>query len=468
MSEPVKVFLSYSHRDEELRNELVQHLSGLVRSGKIEIWHDRKILAGTEWAEQIDKNLEQAQIVLFLVSADFIDSQYCFDIEMTRALERHNGKTAHVIPVIVRDCDWHHAPFAKLQAVPTDGKAVMIWGADRYAQDRAWTVVAKEIGKIAQQILDELQAPKVVKEKALQETVQNKETPEPQAKELEPQPSRKMVSLSDESESSKNFKFEVTGENVKDQETVRFPNKVEFFTEDLGNGVTVDMVKIPGGTFQMGSNEHESEQPLHTVMVAPFWMGKYSVTQAQYESVMEKNPSKSKGAKRPVETVSWHNAVEFCKRLSQKTGQNYRLPSEAEWEYACRAGTTTPFHFGTTLTTDLANYTGNHSYSTVEVEKYLKETTEVGTFLPNNFGVYDMHGNVWEWCEDNWHRDYQEAPHDGSAWVNKGDDDYRRVRGGSWSSRQWSCRSAYRYYSRPYSSGSDIGFRVVCTSSKTS
>jgi TIR domain len=149
MSEPVKVFLSYSHQDEELRKELVFHLSGLRQRGLIDPWHDRKISAGTEWADQIDTNLEQAHIILFLVSADFIDSRYCYDIEMKRALERHDGKTAHVIPVIMRDCDWSHAPFARLQAVPTEGKAVTTWG-DRYGRDTAWKIVAKEIGQIAQ------------------------------------------------------------------------------------------------------------------------------------------------------------------------------------------------------------------------------------------------------------------------------------------------------------------------------
>jgi formylglycine-generating enzyme required for sulfatase activity len=144
-------------------------------------------------------------------------------------------------------------------------------------------------------------------------------------------------------------------------------------------------------------------------------MKKFEVTQEQYQQIMGSNPSNFKGAKRPVEKVSWNDAVEFCKKLSQKTRHKYRLPSEAEWEYACRAGTTTPFHFGETITTELTNYDGDYTYASGLKGKYRKQTTEVGTFPPNAFGLYDMHGNVWEWCQDTWHDSYKGAPTDGSA-----------------------------------------------------
>jgi formylglycine-generating enzyme required for sulfatase activity len=175
---------------------------------------------------------------------------------------------------------------------------------------------------------------------------------------------------------------------------------------------------------------------------------------------MGANPAYFKGNNRPVENVSWNGAVEFCEKLSQKTGKKYRLPSEAEWEYACRAGTTTPFYFGESITPDLVNYNGNYAYASAPKGKYRKQTTDVGTFPPNAFGLYDMHGNVFEWCQDNYKENYINAPIDGSALTSQialG----RLLRGGSWGNTPKHCRSAYRYNGSPYYY--DIGFRVVCS-----
>jgi formylglycine-generating enzyme required for sulfatase activity len=224
------------------------------------------------------------------------------------------------------------------------------------------------------------------------------------------------------------------------------------------------MVQIPWGTFTMGSlarekGRNDNESPQHQVNVPSFYMGKYIVTQAQYQAIMGKNPSSFKGAKRPVEQVSWNDAVKFCNKLSQKTGRTYRLPSEAEWEYACRAGTTTPFHFGETITTDLANYDGNYPYASAPKGKYRNETIPVGSFPPNTFGLYDMHGNVWEWCQDSWDENYNGAPTDGSAW-NDNENNYRMLRGGSWYGGSGSCRCAGRGRDYPVSRYY-YGFRVV-------
>jgi formylglycine-generating enzyme required for sulfatase activity len=245
-----------------------------------------------------------------------------------------------------------------------------------------------------------------------------------------------------------------------------------YQTLDLGKGVTLDMVLIPGGSFMMGSLDSEVgrisyEGPRHKVTLPEFWMGKYPVTQAQYQAIMGNNPAKFKGDNRPVDQVSWNEAMEFCDRLSKKLGQPYTLPSEAQWEYACRAGTTTPFHFGETITSDLANYDGNHTYGTGPKGIYREKTTDVGSFPPNGFGLYDMHGNVWEWCLDHWHNSYQGAPADGSVWVsdeNKvlGLFSQRVCRGGSWFTYPWICRCAYRRInSIPALRVNDIGFRVV-------
>ncbi|MBD2444728.1 SUMF1/EgtB/PvdO family nonheme iron enzyme [Dolichospermum sp. FACHB-1091] len=246
-------------------------------------------------------------------------------------------------------------------------------------------------------------------------------------------------------------------------------HQAAYFKEDLGNGITLDMVQIPGGSFMMGSPESEKgrsqdESPQHQVNVPGFSMGKFVVTQEQYQQIMGKNPSyfTQKGAKRPVEQVSWNNAVDFCQKLSQKTGREYRLPSEAEWEYACRAGTTTPFHFGETITTELANYNGTYTYASEPKGKYLQETTDVGSFPPNAFGLYDMHGNVWEWCQDDWHDNYSNAPKDGSVWTSQSGI-AKLLRGGSWYYAPYYCRSAYRNDLDLLYLYNNFGFRVVCT-----
>ncbi len=260
----------------------------------------------------------------------------------------------------------------------------------------------------------------------------------------------------------------------------RHRQKAQYFVEDLGNGVTLEMVAIPGGTFLMGSPDTEEghshrESPQHEVTVKSFFMGKYPVTQAQWQAVaslpqinqeLNPNPSRFKGANRPVEQVSWYEAVEFCARLSQLSKRPYRLPSEAEWEYACRAGTTTPFHFGETITPELANYDGNYTYGKGVKGEYREETTPVGSFgVGNEFGLYDMHGNVLEWCADSWHSNYKGAPSDGSAWKddNENKNSYRLLRGGSWYYVPDDCRSVYRLYVDPGGRYySYIGCRVVC------
>ncbi|MCC5605729.1 SUMF1/EgtB/PvdO family nonheme iron enzyme [Nostoc sp. CHAB 5834] len=247
----------------------------------------------------------------------------------------------------------------------------------------------------------------------------------------------------------------------------------EFFSENLGNDVVLEMVAIPSGQFLMGSPENEpgrysDESPQHTVTVQPFFMGKFPVTQSQWAIVAElekvnidlnPEPSEFKSANQPVECVSWDDAIEFCARLSNKTGKTYRLPSEAEWEYACRAETTTPFYFGETITTELANYDGNYTYNSGPKGEYYQQTTDVRKFLPNPFGLFDMHGNIWEWCQDAWHENYNGAPADGSFWMNE--NDIRLLRGGSWHNKPRSCRSANRYGLTRDVRNIFVGFRVV-------
>ena len=271
----------------------------------------------------------------------------------------------------------------------------------------------------------------------------------------------------------------------------------QFFVEDGLKATVVqtplEMVLIQSGKFMMGSPKDElgrrdDEGSQHEVkIVAPFFMGKYPVTQAQWRGVadlpqidqkLESAPAHFRGDNCPVEQVSWHDAVEFCARLQKHTGKPYRLPSEAEWEYACRAGTITPFHFGDSITTELANYRGTDwkidkdttysgSYGDGPYGKFRQTTTDVGSFnIANAFGLCDMHGNVREWCLDHWHKTYNGAPTDGSAWITSGERGYRLLRGGSWHSNPTYCRSASRLNYTPSGRKYDFGFRVVCGSTK--
>ena len=293
-----------------------------------------------------------------------------------------------------------------------------------------------------------------------------------------------------------------------DEKGARLPTQkaaASLFTEPLGDGVGIDMVAIPGGTFVMGSPIYEperrpNESPQRQVTLSAFLIGASPITQAQWAAVATKRPKKTTydlepfpsffhGDDLPVESVTWNEADEFCSRLSEITGRGYRLPTEAEWEYSCRAGTTGPFHVGPTITTDLANYCGEggavcgynygRSIATVSYDGmtygsgaydqgptggFRGTTTPRGTFPPNRFGLYDMHGNVWEYCLDAARANYADAPSDGGPKLSGAPEAERILRGGSWSHNPAICRSAYRDAIAPDNPGwqGRIGLRVVC------
>jgi formylglycine-generating enzyme required for sulfatase activity len=613
----VTVFFSYSHKDEALRDELANHLKILKLEGVITDWHDRQILPGDEWDREIKESLNSAQIILLLISSDFIASQYCWDIEIKRAMERHEAGEACVIPVILRSCMWSSAPFGRLQALPKNAAPVTSTK-DWPTKDEAFTNVAEGIKKTANDIQQKLKAERqgklnqyeTVYRQAIQQTyplneaVQSKlnrlqaalgladadiapivtrlsgqygearqklekyrhevrlcleddngelsglsrsilagyrssfgltieEATAVEQEELQPykakaeavaqyekvfadtlqhenplsegtrrrlQRFQQTLGLRDDEveaiEALLVKKFDVITVSLQGKETYRERRSAHFFTEDLGGGVALTMVSIPAGEFLMGTADAERdtiireytrhgvsqedaeewtgpEMPQHRVKVPAFCMGQYPVTQEQWSRVaalpkvdrdLKADPSSFKGAKRPVERVSWEEAVEFCQRLSRQTGKLYRLPSEAEWEYACRAGTTTPFYFGPTITAEWVNCDGNYLYGEAPKSEYRAHTTEVGSFLPNGFGLYDMHGNVWEWCQDPWHENYQDAPVNGSVWTANANNDYRVLRGGSWFYIPVYCRSAQRYRYAPGDHITFVGFRVVFVS----
>lgn len=248
----------------------------------------------------------------------------------------------------------------------------------------------------------------------------------------------------------------------------RFTGQAQVALEDLGGGVMLELVSVPGGSFQMGSRHeggYEDERPAHPVFLGPFWLGRAPVTQAQWQAVMgrRKLPNcRFHGPDRPVENINWIEAAEFCRRLSKMTGRGYSLPSEAQWEYACRAGTSTPFSFGETITTDYVNYVGEHTFRDEPPGIYRHGTTPVGIFPPNAWGLFDMHGQVWEFCADAWQPDYTGAPVDGSP-RNGGAPSAklsRAARGGSWHEPPAHCRSAVRLQVDEEDRLEYYGFRV--------
>ncbi|HEX3043525.1 MAG TPA: formylglycine-generating enzyme family protein [Bacillota bacterium] len=263
------------------------------------------------------------------------------------------------------------------------------------------------------------------------------------------------------------FHFESVKVNPQGEIVEKRMSVAKQYHEELGNGVILEIVSLPGGSFRMGSRPMEGtedERPQHFVNLEPFLISKYPVTQEQWATIMNWTPPyRFQGKKRPVDRVSWDQTQEFCQKLSLKTGHNYRLPSETEWEYACRVGTSTAFYFGETITTDLANYVGEHTYLSGPKGIYRHQTTDAGSFPPNAFGIYDLGGNVWEWCLDAWHDNYQGAPADGSPWEIHGSIE-RVVRGGCWHDPPNLCRSASRLKFVAKDPDDFIGFRLALSS----
>jgi len=464
---PITLFYSYAHADEDLRRELEKHLAVLRRGGLIAEWHDRMIDAGDDWKGEIDRNLTTADIVLLLVSADFIASDYCWGEEMTKALERHERGDAQVIPIILRYCRWESTPLARLQAVPKNAKPITAW-LDR---DEALYDVVAAIERSVEKARQKAGAMDG-------ETTSADEPSEVAAERPQTAPKREAAKQPKaKADAAKEAALTVGADPAS------MPDLAVF--RDVDAPWCPEMVVLPAGTFMMGSTDEErktaaaagaseewlaTETPRHRVTIgARFAVGRYPVTFEEYDRFVEKTGSDKPDdqgwgrGRRPVINVSWEDAKAYVEWLSKETGETYRLLSEAEWEYACRAGTETAFSFGDTIDTDRANYVGNYVYGSGKKGVYRKQTVPVDSFPANAWDLYDMHGNVWEWVEDVWHDDYESAPDDGSAWTEGGDNGRRVVRGGSWSDLPWVARSAYRSRFDIDVRDSIDGFRVART-----
>ena len=395
MPKPIQIFIAYARKDGSLLDELRTHLTPLSRSGRVTVWYDGEITPGAAWEADIKKNLHASDIILLLVSASAIASDYFYEKEVSDALERHAQGTAHVVPLILRPCDWGATPLAELQAIPKNGKPATTWS----DLDEAFADAVLSLRKLVEQI-----------EQARQEEKE------------------KAAHLKQEAEVSEKKKREAEAARQKD-----LPG----------------MVLVKGGTFQMG--EKGVAEPVHTVTLSDFYIGKYPVTQKQWKEIMGSNPSKFAGCDDcPVESVSWNDVQKFIQKLNKKTGQNYRLPTEAEWEYAARGGAQSKGY----------SYAGSNNLDKVgwHKENSSGNTQAVGQKQPNELGLYDMSGNVWEWCQD-WYEEYSSEPQTNPTGPLKGD--YRVLRGGSWYDDPQDCRVASRTCNDPTYRDFSVGFRLV-------
>ena len=449
----IQIFLAHANEDKPAVIELYERL----KKAGYQPWLDKKnLLPGQNWRTAISNAIKESQLFIACLSERSIAKQSFVQREFKMALSQYADRppnSIYLIPLRLNDCQIPDLRQEEYGVNLRDLHWLDYWEADGF--DILERTITFEFGPFG----------------------------------AKPEPPKALT-----------FPFETVFVNCRGQQIRQQAGRVEYFREVLGNGVSLDMVKVPSGTFLMGTEDEEIERlgkkydqtwfrweaPQHQVRVSEFYMGRYPVTQAQWRAIasrtelkvkrdLESNPAYFKDQKdsdnRPVEKINWYDAEEFCQRLSQLSGKTYRLPSEAEWEYACRAGTRTPFYFGETVTTDLVNYRGTHweyrgkIYSGIYADEprgeYRESTTAVGQFPPNSFGLYDMHGNVWEWCADTFHENYQEAPTDGSPWYGDNDNHFRIIRGGSWNIYPRNCRSADRGWSYPDIRLNNDGFRVV-------
>ena len=495
-----QLFISYSHVDRGWVERLQKMIRPLVRSHGLRLWDDSQIQPGDKWREEIETALAAAKVALLLVSSDFLASEFVTNSELPQLLAAAEAEEEglRILWVPVGFSLVGHTPIAAYQGVGDPGRPLAKM--EDWEQDEALVKIAEEIEKALAPRQDspsaaaktrgdsagrprqaansgsgssvlagaDRQAVAAGRSGAVQPEMAQPEAAEPSASTV---PLQRFSTIT-------GLLRQEGGRWSMERRSLQ----VEGFREDLGEGVALTMVKIPAGSFLMGTPSEElgseDERPQHIVTLGSFFLAQTPITQAQWRAVatwqklerdlerdLNPDPSNFKGANRPVEQVSWFDAHEFCRRVSQRTGRTYTLPSEAQWEYACRAGSTTPFHFGATITPELANYDGNFTYADGPKGVYRKQTIDVASFPANGWGLHDMHGNVWEWCEDHWHDSYSFAPGDDQPWLipAAANDESRLLRGGSWYVSPSYCRSACRSHLRPDDAYDiRVGFRVVC------
>ena len=470
-------FFSYTHADDEHDNGLLSNVRARLENEirltlgdqRIQVFQDRDDLEpGDVWEARLAKAIDEAVFLIPVITPSFFASEFCCG-EFMRFWEKAQAdpERARIIPLYWR----RHFPLEG--AAPTDNEPVL--QAVKALQFDDWRDVRQ---------LDITERPLRQKIEAMAEALAERYMrlpSEPAAQEDGEAAVRPFVSVSGNVFTQPTAT--VNQARLRDPEAERYRAEgriyidapiVESLTgnwflpgdgnrayfKDLDAGP--EMVVVPSGRFLMGSPDGEGsvdEHPQHEVSIAePFAVGRYAVTFADWDAAVAAggvthSPEANWGrGRQPVINVSWDDATAYCVWLSKATGKAYRLLSEAEWEYCCRAGTTTAFSFGGMLTTHQAQFSEGELGSA-------KQTVEVGSFPPNEWGFYDMHGNIWEWCKDNWHDGYEGAPNDGLVW--KGRNGGRRVvRGGSWFNAPQNLRSAYRNRNTTGYRSLYLGFRV--------
>ena len=509
---PLKTFIIYAHEDRSTVNAIRGQLRIFEKKKILQIWDDGEILAGQDWDKSIKLKLESAQLILLFISVDFINSEYIEKTELQAALQRHRYGEAKLIPIIVRRCFWEeYFELGKFQALPPKGKPILSY--DLHAIDEAHHAVALGIKAAADEMQQKIAAAEQARKAEIERENRQKAEAEKQKQKNErlqkqdeiawkaalaaiekaksarekmdalevyldepphqlhrveaeqqleklqaAETARKIEEKQREQQrleaERKKRATEQAEEERKRQEAIREATLLKM-KQEIEKGLP-EMVLVRGGTFQMGRNNQDREKPIHSVTLPDFEIGKYPVTQKFWQEIMGNNPSYFKGREHcPVENVSWDDVQEFLKKLNHRhPGKNYRLPSEAEWEYAARGGQQSK---GFT-------YAGSNDID--EVAWYKNNSDEkkhpVGRKKANELGIYDMSGNVLEWCQDHWHGNYQGAPVDGSAWEGGGHLDTRVVRGGSWFDYDNGCQVSLRGNFNPDYHNNFIGFRVVC------
>jgi formylglycine-generating enzyme required for sulfatase activity len=387
-AQPVQVFISYRHADHRELDEIRDHLGWLENSNQIKVFDDRNILAGDDWDTRIKIELEQADIIILIVTAKFMRSPYCTKVELRNALERHADEGTRIIPIIAESCDWEAMPIFKIASLPKDRannlKPLNKWRGDK---DVALTQIAQQVRKNLEQI-----------------------TPKQQ-----------------------------------DSQGISFVLQ------------RMNFVPIRPGTFLMGSeNGDPHERPVHEECIEkPFCIGSYVVTQGEWKVIMGTEPWKGKEFAKyddscPATYVSWENTQTFIAKLKSHDPENYyRLPREAEWEYAARAGTSTKFSFGD----DEDALSAYGWYKGNAYDAGCRHPQRVGQRRPNGWGLYDVHGNVWEWVDDWYYGSYSEKT--------RPDAEEKVLRGGGYDFPANGARSAFRNKFSPVRSSHVMGFRLV-------
>ncbi|MBL7780618.1 MAG: SUMF1/EgtB/PvdO family nonheme iron enzyme [Saprospiraceae bacterium] len=486
----IQVFIAYSQKDNVFLDGLRTHIKPLERTRNLQVWFDGEIRPGEPWDEVIKSRLEKADIVLALISPNSLASDYFYEKEMKDALERHHEGKTRVVPILLLPCLWKETPMADLQGLPNGMKPVGNWR----TLDDGWHNVMLGLLDILNEISNRpesastdgnaspYRSQKATSESEAWEFVIDAPSRSTYEQFLEIFPNGTYASqarLALDSFVADDIAWKFAQNNGSDQAIQKYLKKYPKGLHANEARQIIDpfhdlMVLVKGGVFEMGdvfNDGFKMESPVHKVSLEDFWICKYPVTQGLWKSVMgrDNNPSEFGGGEdKPVENVSWMQVNEFISALNKKSGNSYRLPTEAEWEYAARErGLKRRFGNGKDLANpEEINFCGlkshKHSYSVLGI--FREKTTPVNMFRPNALGLFDMSGNVWEWCSDWYSEDYYkelakneitqnpQGPETGSGKV---------IRGGSWHVNAAGCRTMFRDASTPDDRGADMGFRLA-------